>query len=150
MSLAVLANRMATRGRHGDDMLVHMSSDEVAHLQKLAKSHGLTLTINPETGLPEAFSLKSLIKAIAPVALGAVLGPAGFGMSAFNSALAVGGIGALATGSLEKGLMMGLGAYGGAGLGEGLKTAALENMPAQSSTAIVSPEAAAANASTLR
>ena len=146
MSLAVLANHMATKGRHGDDMLVHMSSDEVENLQKLAQAHGLTLTINPETGLPEAFSLKSLLKAIAPIALGAFLGPAGFGLTGFQSALAVGGIGALATGSLEKGLMMGLGAYGGAGLGEGLKAAALENVAAPSSTAIVSPEAAAANA----
>jgi hypothetical protein len=36
------------------------------------------------------------------------------------AAMMVGGAGTLATGSLSKGLMMGLGAYGGAGLGAGL------------------------------
>jgi hypothetical protein len=80
------------------------------------------LTINPETGLPEANFLKSLL----PIALGAFLGPAGaaIGGGFFSSALAagaaVGGITTLATGSLSKGLMAGLGAYGGFGLGEAL------------------------------
>ena len=112
MSLAVLANHMASKGRNGDSMLVHMSPDEVRALQALAERHGKTLTINPETGQPEAFSLKSLL----PVIAGLALGPAGFGlMSAGMAGLTVGGITALATGDISRGLMAGLGAYGGAG-----------------------------------
>ena len=83
----------------------------------LAERHGKTLTINPETGQPEAFSLKSLL----PMIAGMALGPAGFGlMSAGMAGLTVGGVTALATGDISRGLMAGLGAYGGAGLGEAL------------------------------
>lgn len=134
MSLAVLANHMASKGRHGDDMLVHMSKDEVAALQKMAEQHGLSLTINPETGMPEAFSLKQLLGVVAPIALnffapglgsaiGGAFGLSGAAASAVGGALLSGGISALATGSLEKGLMTGLMSYGLSGLGEAAKTA---------------------------
>ena len=117
MSLHVLANHMASKGRDGDSMLVHMTPGEVHGLQALAMKHGGSLTINPDTGLPEANFLKSLL----PMLAGFALGPAGFGlMSAGMAGLTVGGVTALATGSLSKGLMAGLGAYGGAGLGGGL------------------------------
>lgn len=117
MSLAALADHMASKGRGGDSMLVHMAPEEVQALQALAERHGKTLTINPETGQPEALSLKSLL----PVIAGVALGPAGFGlMSAGMAGLTVGGITALATGDISRGLMAGLGAYGGAGLGEAL------------------------------
>jgi len=117
MSLAALADHMASKGRGGDTMLVHMAPQEVQALQALAQRHGKTLTINPETGQPEALSLKSLLPAIA----GFALGPAGFGlMSAGMAGATVGGITALATGDISRGLMAGLGAYGGAGLGEAL------------------------------
>jgi len=119
MSLQVLAKQLAAKGRHGDTMLVHMSRDEVKGLAALAKANGDTLTINPETGLPEAFKLGSVLKAAVPIAAGFALGPAGAGIfsSALGAGLAVGGAYGLATGSLEKGLMAGLGAYGGAALG---------------------------------
>jgi hypothetical protein len=98
-------------------MLVHMSPREVQSLQELAMKNGGSLTINPETGLPEAGFLDSIL----PIIAGIALGPAGFGlMSAGMAGLTVGGVTALATGSLEKGLMAGMGAYGGAGLGEAL------------------------------
>jgi hypothetical protein len=102
-----------------------MTPDEVRNLQKFAQANGTTLTINPVTGLPEAGLLSDLFKAVAPIALGAFLGPAGAAigggfMSAGMAGLATGGITALATGSLSRGLMAGLGAYGGAGLGESL------------------------------
>jgi hypothetical protein len=104
---------MATHGRGPDSMLVHMSPREVQSLQELAMKNGGSLTINPETGLPEAGFLDSIL----PIIAGIALGPAGFGlMSAGMAGLAVGGVTALATGSLEKGLMAGMGAYGGAGL----------------------------------
>jgi hypothetical protein len=92
-----------------------MTKGEVAGLQALAKHHGTSLTTNPHTGLPEAFSLKSLV----PMAAGFMLaGPVG--MSAMGAGMTVGGAYTLATGSLKQGLIAGLGAYGGAGLGEGI------------------------------
>jgi hypothetical protein len=103
---------------------MHVAPDEVARLQQAAQAQGKSLTINPHTGLPEAniFSQAwKVIKPVAPLLAGLALGPAGLGlMSAGAAGLTVGGIGALATGSLQKGLMAGLGAYGGASLGEGL------------------------------
>jgi len=125
MSLAALANHMASKGRNGDSMLVHMSPSEVQALQALAKRNGTSLTINPETGQPEAFSLDSVLPALAGAALDfAVPGlgeAAGLGLSnAATAGLLVGGTSALATGDISRGLMAGLGAYGGAGLTEGL------------------------------
>jgi len=115
MSLHALADHMAARGRNSDSMLVHMAPQEVAGLQALALKHGGSLTINPDTGLPEANFLKKLL----PMIAGFALGPAGFGlMSAAGAGMTVGAVTGLATGSLSKGLMAGLGAYGGAGLGE--------------------------------
>jgi len=117
MSLHALAGHMATKGRGGDSLLVHMTPGEVQALQALAERHGGTLTINPETGQPEANFLKKIL----PMVAGFALGPAGFGlMSAGMAGAAVGGITALSTGSLSRGLMAGLGAYGGASLGAGL------------------------------
>jgi len=108
---------MATKGRGGDSMLVHMTPEEVQSLQAMALKGGGTLTINPDTGLPEANFLKKVL----PLVAGFALGPAGFGlMSAGMAGLTVGGITTLATGSLSRGLMAGLGAYGGASLGSSL------------------------------
>ena len=125
MSLHKFAEQVAANGRGDDSLLVHMTPDEVRNLQKFAQANGTTLTINPVTGLPEAGLLSDLFKAVAPIALGAFLGPgafgiAGLGMSAGMAGAAVGGLTTLATGSLSRGLMAGLGAYGGAGLAEGL------------------------------
>lgn len=114
MSLHNLAQHLQDAGRHGDSVLVHMSPNEVKGLQALAMAHGGSLTINPKTGLPEAFFLAAILPTIAGIGLKAA------GMSALQAALTVGAAGTLATGSLGKGLMMGLGAYGGAGLGEAL------------------------------
>lgn len=117
MSLQHLANHVAQKGRHGDSTLVHVSKGELAGLQALAKNSGTTLTVNPQTGLPEAFNLRSLL----PMAAGAALMATGVG--APLAAGLVGGGTFLATGSLQKGLMAGLGAYGGAGLAGGLSAA---------------------------
>jgi len=131
MSLQNLAHHMAGYGRNGDSMLMHVTPDEVHGLQRLAMAHGGSLTINPHTGLPEANIFSSAWKAIKPIAaplagfaldyfvpgLGTMMG----GISnAAAAGLVTGGIGALATGSLQKGLMAGLGAYGGASLSSGL------------------------------
>ena len=126
MSLAVLAQDMASKGRNGDSMLVHMTPGEVAGLHALALKHGGSLTINPETGLHEANFLKSLL----PIIAGFALGPAGFGLvsSALGAGAVVGGITGLATGSLSKGLMAGLGAYGGFGIGQSLMGAGADSL----------------------
>ena len=127
MSLHALATNMASRGRGPDSMLVHMAPQEVAGLQALAMKHGGSLTINPDTGLPEAGFLSKLLPMIAGFALntfvpglGTAIGGALGTSAAVGTGIAVGGLTGLATGSLSKGLMAGLGAYGGAGLGEGL------------------------------
>ena len=139
MSLAVLAQDMASKGRNGDSMLVHMTPGEVAGLQALAMKHGGELTINPDTGLPEANFLKSLL----PIIAGFALGPAGFGLvsSSLTAGAIVGGVTGLATGSLSKGLMAGLGAYGGFGLGESLMGAGAGSLAA---TDIAAQQAAGA------
>ena len=58
-----LANLMAMRGRMGDTELVHMSKPEIKGLASLGE-----LTINPDTGLPEAFKLKSILPTVAGLA----------------------------------------------------------------------------------
>ena len=112
--LSVLANPMAEQlrsfGRGDDSMLVHMTPNEVNSLQGLAMATGGSLTINPHTGLPEAGWLGKLL----PTILGAALAATGVG-----APLAAGIVGAgqfARTGSLKKGLMAGLGAFGGAGM----------------------------------
>jgi len=114
MSLHTLAQHLQSAGRGDDKVLVHMTPREVSGLQSLAMAHGGSLTINPETGLPEAGFLSSILPMVAGAALAAT------GVGAPMAALMVGGAGAVATGSLSKGLMMGLGAFGGAGIGAGL------------------------------
>jgi len=111
MSLEVAAKHLAAHGRGKDTELIHMDKGEIASLQKLAQAHGKTLTINPHTGLPEA----GLLSAMLPMVLGA--GLAATGVGAPLAALMVGGGYTMASGgNLKKGLMAGLGAYGGAGL----------------------------------
>jgi len=114
------AKGIASLGRYGDDVIVHMSREEVKGLQALAKANGTSLTINPHTGMPEAFKLGRIFKAVAPIAAGWALGPGGFGLfsSPLTAALAVGAGTGLLTGNLGQGLMAGLGAYGGFGLGD--------------------------------
>jgi hypothetical protein len=107
-------------GRMGDSMLVHMNPREVAGLQSLARSQGTSLTVNPNTGYPEAFNLQRLL----PLIAGLALGPAGYGLTATQAGLATGALATAATGSLKEGIKAGLGAYGGAGVGEGLVNAA--------------------------
>ena len=127
-----LAQHLQSQGRGNDSVLVHMTPREVGGLQSLAKAAGGSLTINPQTGLPEAGFLDSILPMIAggllmATGIGAPIGAAilGSGASAaaagaLGSGLLVGGGTAAVTGDLGKGLMAGLGAYGGAGLGSAL------------------------------
>jgi hypothetical protein len=129
MSGHQLAQGVASLGRNGESMLVHMQPREVAGLQAIAMQHGGSLTINPETGLPEAGWFGDILGAVAPIAMGALLGPAGLGMSALGAGITTGLTGfALSGGNLGKGLMAGLGGYGGSGLGESFKSFATPNI----------------------
>jgi hypothetical protein len=81
------AGQLADRGRYGDTTLVHMTPGEVQGLASLGQ-----LTINPDTGLPEAFNMGSILPIIANVGLAmatggmslpaqmAIMGAANFGM----------------------------------------------------------------------
>lgn len=114
MNYQNVANQLTAQGRGGDTTLVHMSPREVKGLQALAMAHGGSLSINPSTGLPEAGFLSSVLPMIGGAALTAM------GVPPPLAAAIMGGGTALATGDMNRGLMAGLGAYGGAGIAGGL------------------------------
>ena len=131
MSLQLAAQHLANKGRGDDKVLVHMSRKEVKSLNDLAMAHGGQLTINPETGLPEA----GFLSAILPIVAGAALGPAGFGLasSAMGAGLMVGAGSYLLNpkAGLMGALSAGMGAYGGAGLGEALAQQGMQQATAE-------------------
>ena len=117
-SLSGLSNRMnpmaqelQNQGRGEDSVLVHMTPGEVNSLRGLAQKFGGDLTTNPNTGLPEAGWLGKLLPTL--------IGAAGMlipGAAPWMIAAGV-GVGQTAlTGDLNKGLMAGLQAFGGASL----------------------------------
>jgi hypothetical protein len=121
------AQDLASRGRGGDTMLVHMAPHEVAGLNAIARMQGTELTINPETGMPEALKLGKLFKTLAPFipfipGVGQFLAPAfgALGMGGFSPLLqkaitsgVVGGFTGPKGGfDLQRGLMQGITAYG--------------------------------------
>jgi hypothetical protein len=111
MSLHVAAKHLASKGRDGDTELVHMTKGEIKGLQALALAHGGSLSINPNTGLVEASFLKRILPMVAGAGLMMIPG-----VNALAAAGMVGGFETMRTGDIGKGLMAGLGAYGGAGL----------------------------------
>jgi hypothetical protein len=119
MSLHNAAKHLESKGRNGDTMLVHMTPGEVRGLQALALAKGGSLSINPDTGLVEASFLKKMLPTIAGIGLNMMFP----GLGALGSAALVGGFETARTGDLGKGLMAGMGAYGGAGIGQGLASA---------------------------
>ena len=123
MSLQIAANHLAAQGRGPDTMLVHMAPSEVKSLQAIAMAHGGSLTTNPQTGLPEAGFLSSILPMVAGIGLTALSGGT---LSPLMAGLITGGATGVATGSLKKGLMAGLGAYGGAGLAGGLAQSGIQ------------------------
>ena len=126
------AQGLASLGRHGDTMLVHMSPHEVAGLNYLAKKQGTKLTINPETGLPEAFSLGGFFSSLLPMVVGAAV-PGSWGAMAPLLAGAATGAGLSAAkgeNPLMGGIMGGLGGWSGAGLANSLGAAATPNAAA--------------------
>jgi len=127
------AQGLASLGRGGDSMLVHMQPQEVAGLQRLAEQSGTSLTKNPYTGMPEAFNLGGVFRAAVPIAAGYFTGGAstplfgGMGVtSATGNALLAGALsgGALAAATGQDPIMGtvsgGMGGVSGAGLNQAL------------------------------
>jgi len=108
MSITKAAELVRAHGRGRDSQLMHVTPSELNALQGIARAKGGSLTINPNTGLPEAGFLEDVLPTIAGTVIGSAVGMPWLGA-------AIGGLGTYAlTGSLEKGLMSGLGAFGGA------------------------------------
>ena len=121
-----LAKAIQSQGRGNDSMLVHMTPSEVGGLQTLAQKYNRSLSINPSTGLPEAGFLEDILPTLAGAAL--VIGSQGV-INPMMAGAIVGGGTALVTDDLQKGVTAGLGAYGGAGLGQGLTAAGAAATP---------------------
>ena len=155
--VSATAQDLASRGRSGDTMLVHMAPHEVAGLNAIARMQGTELTINPETGMPEALKLGKLFKQLAPFipfipGVGQFMAPfLPSGLAAWGAAnpllakaVASGVIGGF-TGpkggfDLQRGLMQGITAYGMSNLMQNLgpATATPGGVPGGPST--VAPE----------
>jgi hypothetical protein len=114
--LASVAQQVAAEGRRGDSTLVHMTNDEVEGLQSLANLMGGSLTINPETGLPEANFFKKILPFVVAFAapyLGTGLTGAALAGTAAAAGTMIGG------GSFEEGIKTGLSSFAAAGLTSG-------------------------------
>jgi hypothetical protein len=136
--LALAAQHLESKGRGRDKKLLHVSPRELQGLQAIAKAKGGSLTINPETGLPEAGFLEDILPMLAmgaatyftagaatPMLMNAGLGATSAGiLSGAGAGALIGGVGsAIQGGDVGKGALMGgiggalsgsLGAFGGA------------------------------------
>jgi hypothetical protein len=150
MSLKVAAQHLSAKGRGPDDTLVHMSRNEVKSLNDLAMAQGGQLTINPETGLPEAGFLSAMLPMLAGMALAPATGGASLGITSAWQTAALVGAGAYALnpkGGLMGGLKAGLGAYGGAGLGEALAQQGMQQAAGEVAAKEAAKNVAESNAS---
>jgi hypothetical protein len=136
MTTSHTAQGLASLGRNGDTMLVHMSPREVEGLQGLAMAQGGSLTINPDTGLPEAFKLGGFFKSLLPTIIGAGFGFSGAPLWAGIAAGAATGAVTNKENPLMGAALGGLGGYGGMGLGGALsRTMAITNPATAAATA---------------
>ena len=133
-----VANLLATKGRYGDSMMVHMNPIEVEGLASLSPTG--SLTVNPDTGQPEAF-LPFLLPLLGGIGGSALAGTAATGLLSAGglSATALGAIGSglgsfAATGDLKQGLVSGITGFGigsalggiGGAIGDSAKEAAIQ------------------------
>ncbi len=156
MSLHDAAQHLASQGRYGDNMLVHMNPKEVAGLQALAEQKGVSLTRNPQTGMPEAFGLGDLNPFRIVQGKGEI-GESGFGSMLIGAALMAAGVppqfAGLMTGgatlamggNMRQAFGQGLGAYSGATMAQGAGFAPTQDPNlATVSDAVATPVAPAA------
>ena len=104
MDIKEQTRNVAAQGRYGDSMLLHVNPAEVRGL-----SQALPITVNPQTGQPEAF-----LPFIAPF-VGSYLGKAALGKAIGMAAAGAigGGLAQYAvTGDLKEGLLAGLSSFG--------------------------------------
>jgi len=129
------ADMLSRAGRGDDTMLMHVTPEEVQGLASLAPG---MMTINPETGLPEAGWFRNLLGTAAPFLMAMIpgIGP-----------LAAGALGG-ATGSLIKGgdlkdaMLGGITGLAGGALMKGLSGAGADVIAGEAATgALASPEA---------
>jgi len=129
MGLQNTAHYLQSKGRGNDTMLVHMTPREVKGLQDLALAAGGSLTINPDTGLPEAGFLEQMLPVVAAAgltyltagaaaptltaALGGSAMAGGIAAGALSGAAISGGMAAMQGKNVEQAALMG-------GLGGGL------------------------------
>lgn len=112
-----LAKYMAAHGRNGDTELLHVTKGELASLQGIGALAGKRLTINPHTGLPEAFNFKQLIPAIVGIGATALSGGT---LSPLMAGMISGAATTAATGDIKQGLVSGISGGMMSGLGQGL------------------------------
>lgn len=101
-SMKGIASVLASKGRGGDTMLMHVAPEEVEYLSKLGG-----ITQNPDTGLPEALKFKDFLPFLGSAFLGPAFKAVGFSPTV-SSILATTAGTMLGGGSLEKGIMSGL------------------------------------------
>jgi len=105
MDIKQQTKNVASQGRYGDSMLLHVNPAEVKGL-----AQALPITINPQTGQPEAF-LPFLAPVLGSIAGGTLLAGA-TGSALLGSAIGSGLAQYAVTGDLKKGLLAGLTGYG--------------------------------------
>jgi len=122
-----VADLLATRGRYGDSMMVHMNPIEVEGLAAMSPTG--SLTTNPDTGQPEAF-LPFLLPLLGGLGGSALAGSALLSSTALaGKAALLGAIGSglgsyAATGDPKQALLSGVTGFGiGSALGAGSSTA---------------------------
>jgi hypothetical protein len=116
-------------------------ADNTAQAQQAAAVDAAAAVVG---GLVEAGFLNNILPMLAGAAL--TIGSGGV-INPYMSAAIVGGVTGLASGSLEKGLMAGLGAFGGAGIGTALSAAGAAGTAASTTGQVLTPQVA--NASTI-
>lgn len=130
--LSGIATALAKQGRHGDDTLIHVSRKELETLQKYGDELGIHLTVNPQTGLPEAFNWGGMAGSVGLPLLVLAATAATGGVAApwmLAAAGAAGGAGGTLAGggsteqALMSGVMGGIGGWGMGGIAEGLSAA---------------------------
>lgn len=134
------AQGIAALGRYGDTTLMHMRPDEVEQLTAISRANGGDITINPETGMPEAF-LGNFFSSMAPTIAGLGVGAMFPGAYAPYLAAGAGGLTAYAQGKRDP-LSIGLGAlggYGGGQMGQGLVAQGAPAVPAGSAESSFMP-----------
>ena len=140
------AQGLAALGRGPDTELVHMTPNEVQGLQSLALNMGGSLTVNPNTGLPEAGFLSNILPAIIGAGLfvgtGGAINPLTAGMLMGGGALAASG------GDVGQTLKYGLGGFGGGSLAQSLgaagSLASASASPAMAGNTVLDPNTFAA------